>query len=58
MIPMASCYPSILRPLMTLINGGWICSVSARYLGKGYLDCFHIAYTHLLEGVDGPFWGL
>ena len=30
-----------------------ISSVSGRYV-----DCFHIANTHPLGGVDVPFWGL
>ena len=32
-------------------------SVSRRYLGKRSLDCFHIAHTYPLEGVDVPFGG-
>ena len=35
-----------------------IISVSGRYLEKHLLDCFHIAHTHPLGGVDVPFWGL
>ena len=34
-----------------------ISSVSGRYLGKRLLDCFYIAYTHPLGGVDLPFGG-
>ena len=30
-----------------------ISSVSRRYLGKRWLDCFHIAHTHHLGGVEG-----
>ena len=31
--------------------------VSGRYLAKRLLDCFHIAHSHALGGVDVPFRG-
>ena len=34
-----------------------ISSVSGRYLGKRLFNCFYIAHTHALRGVDVPFGG-
>ena len=34
-----------------------ISSVSGRYLRMHLLDCFHIAHTHLLVGLDVLFGG-
>ena len=35
-----------------------ISSVAGQYRAKRLLHCFDIAHTHLLRGVNMPFWGL
>ena len=44
--------------LIDFICWRMISSVAGQYRAKRLLHCFDIAHTHLLRGVNMPFWGL